>query len=164
MSGIPANIVIMWSGAIVDIPAGWFLCNGQNGTPDLRNRFVTGSGSKYLLDEIGGNKDAAIISHTHTASTSGSANHNHTLTGGSSAQWWQTIAAITWRNITAPSWAASEAEWLANYGGTPAFNGENTSTDGAHTHSVSMSATGESGIDKNMPPYYALAYIMKGAD
>lgn len=41
------NIIVLWSGAIVDIPAGWALCDGNNGTPDLRNAFVIGAGDLF---------------------------------------------------------------------------------------------------------------------
>ncbi len=44
VSGIAANNeTIMWSGTIATIPSGWYLCNGSNGTPDLRNKFVIGA-------------------------------------------------------------------------------------------------------------------------
>ena len=36
------------------IPHGWFLCDGSNGTPDLRDRFITGAGLSYNLHDIGG--------------------------------------------------------------------------------------------------------------
>lgn len=42
-AGIPAGVIAMWSGAIADIPAGWYLCDGNNGTPDLRDRFIVGA-------------------------------------------------------------------------------------------------------------------------
>ena len=55
---IPIGTVIMWFGSVADIPRGWGLCNGsiQNGiqTPDLRNRFVVGSGGKYTTGNSGG--------------------------------------------------------------------------------------------------------------
>ena len=41
------GIIVLWSGAIVDIPAGWHLCDGNMGTPDLRNKFIVGSGDIY---------------------------------------------------------------------------------------------------------------------
>lgn len=41
------NMILLWSGAIVDIPAGWALCDGNNGTPDLRDRIVIGAGTTY---------------------------------------------------------------------------------------------------------------------
>lgn len=42
------NMILIWSGAIVDIPAGWALCDGNNGTPDLRGKFIVGAGG--ILD------------------------------------------------------------------------------------------------------------------
>ncbi|MCX5905264.1 MAG: hypothetical protein NTV89_17740, partial [Proteobacteria bacterium] len=41
-NGVPQGAIMMWSGAINQIPAGWALCNGTNGTPDLRDRFIVG--------------------------------------------------------------------------------------------------------------------------
>lgn len=57
------GIICLWSGAIVDIPDGWFLCDGQHGTPDLTNRFIVGAGDTY-----------------DPADTGGSATHGHGLT------------------------------------------------------------------------------------
>jgi len=51
---IPAGGIIMWSGSIGAIPTGYYLCNGSNGTPDLRDRFVVGSGSTYAVGNTGG--------------------------------------------------------------------------------------------------------------
>jgi len=55
------GIICLWSGAIVDIPSGWQLCDGTNGTPDLRNRFVIGAGDTYAVNDTGG-----AATHTHT--------------------------------------------------------------------------------------------------
>lgn len=41
------NIICLWSGAIVDIPAGWAVCDGNNGTPNLADKFVIGAGNSY---------------------------------------------------------------------------------------------------------------------
>jgi len=46
---IPSGGIFLWSGSIGSIPAGYVLCNGSNGTPDLRNRFVVGAGSTYAV-------------------------------------------------------------------------------------------------------------------
>jgi len=43
LSGVPKGVIVMWSGYNEDIPNGWALCNGQNGTPDLRSRFIMGA-------------------------------------------------------------------------------------------------------------------------
>lgn len=51
---IPTGVIVMWSGAANAIPSGWALCNGSNGTPDLRNRFIVGAGSTYNVGATGG--------------------------------------------------------------------------------------------------------------
>ena len=45
MAHIASGVILLWSGALVDIPAGWLLWDGTLGTPDLRDRFLVGSGS-----------------------------------------------------------------------------------------------------------------------
>lgn len=69
--GAPAGCIVMWSGAASDIPAGWHLCDGTNGTPDLRDRFVIGAGSTYAPGATGGNAQVTLTKeqlpeHTHT--------------------------------------------------------------------------------------------------
>lgn len=54
------GIICMWHGLIVDIPNGWALCDGSNGTPDLRDRFVTGAPDGIDPGDIGG-----ASSHRH---------------------------------------------------------------------------------------------------
>lgn len=54
---IPIGGIITWSGAIIDIPDHFALCDGQNGTPDLRDMFVVGAGSTYAVDDTGGTVD-----------------------------------------------------------------------------------------------------------
>jgi len=68
------GLICLWSGAIVDIPAGWGLCDGSLGTPDLRNRFLVGAGSTYAVGASGG-----TLTHTHPFTASP---HNHSIPGG----------------------------------------------------------------------------------
>lgn len=56
----PSGMIVMWSGSIGAIPAGWALCNGANGTPDLRNRFIVGAGGDYAVGATGG-----ALTHSH---------------------------------------------------------------------------------------------------
>lgn len=51
---VPENVITPWSGAIANIPSGWSLCDGNNGTPDLRNKFIVGAGDTYDPDDTGG--------------------------------------------------------------------------------------------------------------
>lgn len=66
---VPSGFIGMWSGATV--PNGWFLCDGTNGTPDLRNRFIVGAGSTYNIGNTGGSDTVTLTvdempKHTHT--------------------------------------------------------------------------------------------------
>jgi len=56
-----AGMILLWSGAVVDIPSGWVLCDGANGSPDLTDRFVQGAGDSFAPGATGGD-----VAHTHT--------------------------------------------------------------------------------------------------
>jgi hypothetical protein len=71
--GVPAGCIMIWSGSIITIPAGFVLCNGQNGTPDLRDKFVMGAGGTRPVGQTGG-------SFTGSFSTTTNGGHSH---GGS---------------------------------------------------------------------------------
>ncbi len=144
---------------------GWALCNGLNGTPDLRGRFVAGQGNAlaagtntesaiYPNQGFGGGErtvtltDAEMPSHTHnegTLSTSSAGSHNHATTflygdgAGSSNQ--------------------SLAGQLNNIGSTT----RTTDSDGAHTHPINglTGAAGGGAAHENRPPFYVLAFIKK---
>lgn len=74
---IPTGVIVMWSGSIGSIPAGWHLCDGTNGTPDLRNRFIVGAGSEYSVGATGGAKEVTLTVEQMP-------NHKHTYTRNSS--------------------------------------------------------------------------------
>ena len=141
-AAFPSGGIIIWSGSVASVPSGWYLCNGSNGTPDLRDRFVVGAGSTYAVAATGGSANAIVVSHTHTATTDTAAAHTH---------------AVPTNSVTGPG----------NNGGGRFVNGDNaggnvnTTSGGAHSHSVTVSTEGSSGNNANLPPYYALAYIMK---
>ena len=61
---LPAGIILMWPRDIEDIPPGWALCDGTNGTPNLRDKFVVGAGDDYALGETGGQISVDTL-HTH---------------------------------------------------------------------------------------------------
>ena len=71
---VPKGGIIEWAGAIVDIPTGYQLCDGTNGTPDLRDQFIVGAGSTYVPGATGG-----TLTHTHPFTGDG---HGHPPQGG----------------------------------------------------------------------------------
>lgn len=134
---LPSGVILIWSGSTGSIPSGYVICDGTNGTPDLRNSFVLGAGNSYSVGQTGGSADAIVVNHTHTATVT-DPGHFHTLNFSLSD------------NVQ---------------GGNPGINGTqpNTSNTNAQTTGISVanSTTGVSGSGANMPPYYALAYIQK---
>jgi hypothetical protein len=80
---IPSGGIIMWSGSIASIPSGWYLCDGLNSTPDLRDRFVVGAGTTYAVAATGGSPNAIVVSHTHTATVTDPGHfHQQSSNGG----------------------------------------------------------------------------------
>jgi len=148
--GAPSGLIAMWSGSIATIPAGWYLCNGANGTPDLRNKFIVGAGSTYAVAATGGSADAIVVSHTHTATTSSTS-----LTGEISSQY------ANGSNYGGTTGVFSQTNYQVDGDGGESRAGRTIYFDGTHSHTTTVSSTGSSGTNANLPPYYALAYIMK---
>jgi hypothetical protein len=138
-NGFPSGAIVLWSGSVASIPSGWLLCNGSSGTPDLRDRFVVGAGSTYAVGATGGSANATLVSHTHTAtSTVTDPGHNHTM------------------SVTAGGLGGQDSPTRALAG--------STTTGTAFTNitvATTNSTEGSSATNANLPPYYALAYIMK---
>jgi len=136
---IPSGCILIWSGSVGSVPSGFVLCDGTNSTPDLRNSFVLGAGNNYSVGQTGGSTDAIVVSHTHTA-TSVVTDPGHVHSG--------TFLAFTSGGV-GPAGGSS-------------INGASV---GSAVTGISVattnSTTGTSGTNANMPPYYALCYIMK---
>lgn len=79
--------IVIWSGSIASIPAGWLLCDGNNGTPDLRDKFLVGAGGSFAVNDSGG-----ASTHNHIFSGSG---HTHTLPVSFALQSGANFAAVT---------------------------------------------------------------------
>jgi hypothetical protein len=141
---IPAGAIFLWSGSIGSIPAGYVLCNGSNSTPDLRDRFVVGAGSTYAVNATGGSADAIVVSHNHAATSAVTdPGHDHDAYPGNGTL----------------DVGAFIAGGLVR--GSPfSFNSTETAVTGI-TVATTNTAAGVSGTNANLPPYYALCYIMK---
>ena len=175
------GIILFWSGNIIDMPAGWQLCDGTNGTPDLRDRFVVCAGDLYTVGATGGEDTVSISApqlpvHTHTITVSAvspAGSHNHGGSFASSVGAWPHTHTIT------PS-PVSTATSPNNYSTSPAAGqfGDVSRTQpsgnhshpysispaGAHEHGAGTISVGNAGAGdphENRPPYYALAFIME---
>lgn len=151
---VPSGGIIMWSGAQAAIPSGWFLCDGANGTPNLRDRFVIGAGSSYAVGASGGSKDAVVVSHSHTASTATAGSHTHAISGGSGGA--VQIMGVQSGITAAIAAGGVPSSYYTSYGGADILQ-----ANGNHTHGVTVDTAGTSGTNANLPPYYALCFIMK---
>ena len=184
--GVPSGIIAVWSGAEGAIPSGWYLCNGSNGTPDLRNRFIVGagSGSSYSVGNTGGSNTVTLSTsqipahshttnnHSHNASVS-DPGHGHSVSVSDPGHSHNT--SVTGAKLF-PGYGGAHVPYggAGGYPGTH-FNMSNANTgisanaSNANT-SISVSTgnanpstnnTGGGGSHENRPPYYALCYIMK---
>ena len=139
-STLPSGMILLWSGSIGSIPAGYLLCDGTSSTPDLRNCFIIGAGSTYSVNQTGGSADAIVVSHTHTATVT-DPGHTHTVSVSNQS---------------------SQNGSISGGGSQPAV-GSATLTTASNTTGISVAnaTAGTSGTGANLPPYYALCYIMK---
>lgn len=135
----------------------WHLCDGTNGTPDLRNRFIYG-GDGTNNGATGGEASVTLTAktipaHGHTASCSTNGAHYH------GAPWEH--------SREAPDTPYGFYNGNNNHAGLSGVHSDRdnaivkTSTDGNHSHSITIGNTGGGQPHNNMPPYYVLAYIMK---
>ena len=87
---VPTGVIMLWYGVSTDVPTGWVICDGNNGTPNLSGRFVVCSGNNtdttYTEGTFGGNDSytlsiADLPSHNHDASSHFTdVQHNHAAT------------------------------------------------------------------------------------
>ena len=141
---VPIGGIILWSGTIATIPTGYKLCNGDNGTPNLRNQFILGAYSDSANVEYpnvppnntGGSANATLVSHSHNFNVGGTV---------------KTTASVT-TSVT------ESEETVDERGGEPVQVLEEVA---ANNSSISIVANGSSATNANIPPYYSLAYIMR---
>ena len=152
---VPIGGIIMWSG--ITVPTGWALCDGApgSGTPDLRNKFIvaadsltkTGTTSQsgtspYDPGDVGGDADSIVVSHSHTAtSTATDSGHTHN---------WGYEDGLLGQGLRA---GASSTYFSRS---------RNVNTGYANvTVATSITPAGSPASNANLPPYYALAFIMR---
>jgi hypothetical protein len=179
---IPRGCIIAWSGGAGSVPAGWLLCNGQNGTPNLTDRFILGNTGNRGNWEAGG-----AFSVGATTDTQGYLGHGGAI-GGTVLTWGQMPAHnhSAWTDTQgdhAHSYSAAligSGWYISGNANTQAANtGQTTSVNGAHGHNVGVGNAGNNEAHTHglsiygdgshahnvtvttVPPYFSLAYIMR---
>ncbi len=135
---IPVGGIVIWSGFTTTIPEGWALCDGRtsNGhtTPNLSNKFVLGAGGKYAVDATGGDETVALKVENIPQHR-----HSYYYKGGS-------VSALAWKS------ANDFYDKTGHYSKYSDDKGYTEATGGKQGKTVPHN---------NMPPYYALCYIMR---
>jgi len=169
--GFPVGGIIMWSGTAALVPAGWAICNGQNGTPNLTDKFVVGAGLSYTVGDKGGSNTVTLTASQVPTSITNLTNHKHKYGAFCSV----------YTGTTTPTPYMSSATSTAGATIISVQNGgelqEKHAGGGEYQDSGSMVATTGTAVDssgnpmptigsgdqphENRPPYYALYYIMK---
>lgn len=144
-TGLPEGVIFMWGGNVNEIPNGFALCDGSNGTKDLRSRFIVGydpRDSDYsTVGAIGGEKEHKLTieempQHNHSGLTSTSGNHRH---------------GFPYEN---PRGVNSNA---GSEDGKSTFSTGQTDYAGAHFHTIPNQGGGKA--HENRPPYFVLCFI-----
>ena len=160
-NAFPSGGIIIWSGAVNQIPTGWVLCDGNNSTPDLRDRFIVGAGTggSYSPGNTGGAASvtlsvAQMPSHSHSTNShshsfSGSGSHSHVLPVGRGGSQSNISGYIAYDRVEQIQNNLSTQSASVTVSGTTGGESPNTNPDGG------------GGSHENRPPYYALCYIMK---
>lgn len=125
----------------------WHLCDGTNGTPDLRGRFILGASTSHAVGTIGGEEEtglsiANLPPHSFSGTTSDDGLHAHNIWAGRAWSSGAQPARLSYR----------DSNGLANF---------QTDAAGLHHHIFTTNTLGEGTPHNNMPPFYTLSYIMK---
>jgi microcystin-dependent protein len=138
---IPTGMISLWYGAIGSVPTGWYLCDGSNGTPDLRDRFIIGAGSSYAVNATGGVSSV-------TLTTSNMPAHTHTVTDPTHVH----AQGGTALNVASGNYVQGGASNQIPYA---------TTNTAAASTGITINTAGSGTSFSILNPYYALAYIMK---
>ena len=142
-SAFVTGMIILWYGNTGNIPGGWVLCNGQNSTPDLRDRFVIGAGNNFNPGDTGGNNSV-------TLSEANLPSHQHYVVSNSLGGQNRTNSNVSANNQVAKGTGAGNL-----------YESYNLASTGSGASAGRSSSVGSGTAFDNKPLYHALCYIMK---
>ena len=156
--GVPHGVILAFSGTFdtngypIDTATGtadttWHLCDGTNGTPDLRGRFILGASASHATGTTGGEE-------SHSLTPDENAPHDHDATCGKAGL----------HHHTFPLFKGSGSDHeggVSNSYTTNSHGKGKTDDDGLHAHKITIGTSGKGTPHNNMPPFYTLSYIMK---
>ncbi len=149
----PAGVIVEWYGDANNVPAGWALCDGTNGTPDMRGRFVVGAGGSYGLGATGGANSVTLSSYNMPSHSHGKGSLTTSAAGAHTHSYTEVVDENP--NISTVIDMSQPA--------TQKWENSQTSTAGNHSHAIngSTSHSGGGQAIENRPPFLALHFIMK---
>lgn len=163
---VPVGGIILWSGAENAIPTGWHLCDGTSGTPNLQNKFIIGAGDTYAVGATAGSATHthaghAALAHAGTA-VAAHANHKHELPFSVGQNAFRTTGDT---HPFGSGTSQSMTRILSTTADTYTYSYSLTNVESvelAHTVTQPNNHAAQShDTASNLPPYYALCYIMK---
>ncbi|QNB14301.1 hypothetical protein G5S35_22445 [Paraburkholderia tropica] len=175
---LPVGTILMYSGAVANIASAfgtkWALCNGQNGTPNLMDKFVVGAGNIYAPGSTGGASSytlsvANMPIHSHGVSDPGHSHgvydpgHGHGVNDpGHSHSYIYRTAELVQSGSSTSCWVGDQSvqTGVSGTGISIQWGGSNIGINGAGT-SISIQNSGSGQAMNIIPPYYALCYVMK---
>ena len=160
---LPIGTILPYKGALSSIPKGWKLCDGTNGTPNLKDRFLVGAGSSYNLGATGGENYHTLTKAELPSDMFSSSKNGYMVLGGQG---------YTWGN---DRWGYKPSEFLSGhfigddghdyyFGGGETHGGANEGYGGIVVTPINqwlMSLDGNKKAHENRPPYHAVYYIIR---
>ena len=183
---VPTGVIQMWGGGVGTVPNGYQVCNGSapvttalqaivgSTVPDLRDRFIVGAGANYTSGSTGGSTDSVVVSHNHGTTQSQHSHgitdpqHAHGITDPGHTHQYGDIYPLFGENRFGDESAqlfqsnTERTPRTGNSGSLISINNNNTGIS-VNNNSITISVDNEgvSGSNRNLPPYYALIYIIK---
>ncbi|MEM9555735.1 MAG: hypothetical protein AAGC60_15885 [Acidobacteriota bacterium] len=149
---VPTGLISMWSGSLAEIPRGWVLCDGTEGTPDLRDRFILGTAGSEEPGATGGVHAFSLTpeqlaEHGHAVSIESAGSHAHPF--------YRPIHGLI-VDYSLAFWPGVNSAWSSWAGETA-----HTSAGGEHSHAATLETAGAGAAIDNRPAFFTLAFIMK---